>query len=93
MAFTAKSRAFEERRREAKKAVEDVRNAMTRTCSKCEKPGSKARLFNLPDGLVCLGCLPEGMSGLEALEAEDVYKARLEVERNKPKPENYGGWA
>lgn len=93
MAFTAKSRAFEEKRREAKKAVEAVRSLMTRTCSKCEQPGSKRRLFDLPDGLVCLKCIPDGMTGLEVIAAEEEYKARLEVERNKPKPENYGGWA
>ena len=68
-------------------------NLMVRNCSACEAPSSKRRLLDLPDGLFCSMCLPNGMTGIEAMNAESAYKERLENERNKPKPEGFGEWA
>jgi len=70
-----------------------VMNSFSRTCSKCKTAGSKRRLFDLEDGLLCLFCLPEGVNGVIASELERENKERLELEKNKPKPESYGEWS
>lgn len=75
------------------KNVADVMSAFTKCCSICSVSSSKRKLFNLESGLVCLGCLPEGMTGMMAAQEEEKLAEHLKKEANKPKPEGYGGWS
>lgn len=78
-----------------RKKVENVMSTMTKSCAGCQVSSSKRRLFVLPEGDLCADCaaknIPPGPKTVYELEAE--HKAFLEAERNKPKPESYGGWA
>lgn len=63
-------------------------------CDTCNVVSSKAKLFDLDEGRFCLNCLPEGMTGLDALDIHTARQAKLKEERENPvRPEHFGGWA
>lgn len=94
MAFSAKNQALQAKRDRQKADFQKVLNTMARSCSMCEVSSSKRRLFDLPEGLVCVTCCNlAGVNILEANEREAAYKLHLEAERNKPRPESFGEWA
>lgn len=75
------------------KALE-VMSQFTQNCDKCKAVSSKVKLFDLEEGRFCINCIPDHMSGLEALDIHNERQARLKEERENPvRPENFGGWS
>lgn len=81
--------------REAKRQkAQEVMSQFTKTCENCAVSSSKAKLFDLNEGLFCLKCLPEDMSGIEAQEQHEANQSRLKEQRENPvRPKGFGGWA
>lgn len=85
---------FKEQAQERKRAALDVMSRFTQNCDSCNAISSKTKLFDLEEGRFCLNCLPEGISGLEALDIHNERQARLKEERANPvRPKDFGGWA
>lgn len=74
-------------------AAKKVTEMLIRHCSGCNRPSSKARLFQIREGLLCLSCMGGGMSVAKAEQLEKDYAAYLEIEANKPPPEGYGDFS
>jgi hypothetical protein len=89
------NRGLEKHRADKQKKVNAVLDAFVKRCSVCDVASSKRRLFTLPEGDICAHCAGEtvGKAGLSVYELEAAHKVHLETEKNKPKPEGYGGWA
>lgn len=90
--------AYQQMLDDRRKKLESVVNTMTKSCVYCRVSSSKRRLFSLAEGDICALCA--GTNGLigptknkTIYELEEEHKAHLEAEKNKPKPESYGGWA
>lgn len=82
-----------ERLAKKNKALE-IMGQFTTKCDQCQASSSQVKLFDLEEGLFCLNCLPEGMSGLEALDINNARRAKLKEERDIPvRPEEFGEWA
>lgn len=74
--------------------AKDIMSQFTQNCDACNAVSSKKKLFDLEEGRFCLDCLPEGMSGLEALDIHTERQARLKEERENPvRPKDFGGWS
>lgn len=94
MAFSRKNQGFLAQRAKQKEDFLKVLGDVVRSCSACQVPSSKRRLYRLPEGDVCVTCCNlAGVNAMEAAEREEAYKLHLESEANKPKPESYGEWA
>ena len=79
---------------EAMKKMEQAMGMDSRdNCVMCGAQPRHRYIFNLPEGKLCLQCLPDDLKGAQAQQREAEYQAHLEAERNKPKPEGYGEWA
>ncbi|UIS24665.1 hypothetical protein S21ZY_103 [Pseudomonas phage ZY21] len=80
---------------EAKRELaKNVMGQFTQTCDGCSVSSSKAKLFDLEEGRFCINCIPDHMSGVEALEIHTARQARLKEERENPvRPEDFGGWS
>ncbi len=74
-------------------AAKKVTEMLIRHCSGCNRPSSKARLFQIREGLLCLSCMGGGISVAKAEQLEKDYAAYLEIEANKPPPEGYGDFS
>lgn len=94
MSFSRKAQAYQAVRDKQKADHEKILGLILKNCSVCEVSSGKRRLFDLQEGLICITCCNlKGMNAVQAHDAEELYKAHLEAERNKPRPENFGEWA
>jgi hypothetical protein len=85
---------FQKKIQEQKAKAASVMSQFTTACVKCGVLSSKAKLFDLDEGRLCLKCLPEGMTGFEALNIHEDNRVRLQEQRDNPvRPEDFGGWA
>lgn len=74
--------------------AKNIMSMFTQQCDSCQISSSKAKLFDLEEGRFCINCIPDHMSGLEALDIHNERQARLKEERENPvRPDDFGGWA
>lgn len=81
-------------RAQRKSNAQDIMSRFTQNCDSCNAVSSKKKLFDLEEGRFCLDCLPEGMSGLEALDIHTARQAKIKEELENPvRPEDFGDWS
>uniref|UniRef100_A0AAU6W1G9 DksA C4-type domain-containing protein n=1 Tax=Pseudomonas phage Nican01 TaxID=3138540 RepID=A0AAU6W1G9_9CAUD len=74
--------------------AKNIMSQFTQNCDSCNAVSSKVKLFDLEEGRFCLNCLPEGMTGLEALDIHTERQAMLKEQRENPvRPDDFGGWS
>lgn len=78
---------------EKKAKVASVMDRFQTRCQKCDVTSGKTKIWHTEEGYLCGRCLPEGVTPAQLLQDKEAEKERLEVEAEKPKPENYGDWA
>lgn len=78
-----------------KEGVDSVLKAFSDACVICGILSGKRKLMPTGDGKkVCPDCLAQSGVSLADLTRTLVQEAEhLEAEKDKPKPEGYGGWA
>lgn len=73
--------------------AKSVMESLTSRCYECGVMSSKTPLYDMGDRKLCGRCLPEGTTPADVAEEAEKYRAHLEAEAKKPKPESFGEWS